>query len=160
MRQAKILEAEGERLAIILRSQGDAQKLRILSVGASPLDSKALTVLSLETMKAMANGQSTKIIFPFELTKLIEGASQYLGIARLTPQREVTNIKDIEMAVGKADEILGPIPTPEELHRELKALEATAADERKEAEEVEQIVRKTAAAKREQEMLEKRQAND
>ena len=114
----------------------------------------------METMKAMANGQSTKIIFPFELTKLIEGASQYLGIARLTPQREVTNIKDIEMAVGKADEILGPIPTPEELHRELKALEATAADERKEAEEFEQIVRKTAAAKREQEMLEKRQAND
>ena len=160
LRQAKILEAEGERLAIILRSQGDAQKLRILSVGASPLDSKALTVLSLETMKAMANGQSTKIIFPFELTKLIEGASQYLGIARLTPQREVTNIKDIEMAVGKAEEILGPIPTPEELHQELKALEATAADERKEAEEVEQIVRKTAAAKREQEMLEKRQAND
>jgi len=160
LRQAKILEAEGERLAIILRSQGDAQKLRILSVGASPLDSKALTVLSLETLKALGNGQATKIIFPFELTKLVEGASQYLGIGRQTPQREVIDVKDIERAVGKADEILGPIPTPEELHQELKALEATAADERKEAEEVEQIVRKTAAAKREQEMLEKRQAND
>lgn len=160
LRQAKILEAEGERLAIILRSQGDAQKLRILSVGASPLDSKALTVLSLETLKALGNGQATKIIFPFELTKLVEGASQYLGIGRQTPQREVIDVKDIERAVGKADEILGPIPTPEELHRELKALEASAADERKEAEEVEQIVRKTAAAKREQEMLEKRQAND
>jgi regulator of protease activity HflC (stomatin/prohibitin superfamily) len=160
LRQAKILEAEGERLAIILRSQGDAQKLRILSVGASPLDSKALTVLSLETLKALGNGQATKIIFPFELTKLVEGASQYLGIGRQTPQREVIDIKDIERAVGKADEILGPIPTPDELHQELKALEATAADEKKEAEEVEQIVRKTAAAKREQEMLEKRQAND
>ncbi|OGS51626.1 MAG: membrane protease subunit, stomatin/prohibitin, partial [Euryarchaeota archaeon RBG_13_61_15] len=72
LRQAKILEAEGERLAIILRSQGDAQKLRILSVGAMPLDSKALTVLSLETMKAIGDGKATKIIFPFELTKLIE----------------------------------------------------------------------------------------
>jgi len=160
LRQAKILEAEGERLAIILRSQGDAQKLRILSVGASPLDSKALTVLSLETIKALGNGQATKIIFPFELTKLVEGASQYLGIGRMTPQREVIDVKDIERAVGRADEILGPIPTPDELHQELKALEATAADEKKEAEEVEQIVRKTAAAKREQEMLEKRQAND
>lgn len=160
LRQAKILEAEGERLAIILRSQGDAQKLRILSVGASPLDSKALTVLSLDTMKALGNGQATKIIFPFELTKLVEGASQYLGIGRQTPQREVIDIKDIERAVGRADEILGPIPTPDELHQELKALEATAADEKKEAEEVEQIVRKTAAAKREQEMLEKRQQND
>ena len=160
LRQAKILEAEGERLAIILRSQGDAQKLRILSVGASPLDSKALTVLSLETLKALGNGQATKIIFPFELTKLVEGASQYLGIGRMTPQREVIDVKDIERAVGRADDILGPIPTPDELHQELKALEATAADEKKEAEEVEQIVRKTAAAKREQEMLEKRQAND
>jgi len=160
LRQAKILEAEGERLAIILRSQGDAQKLRILSVGASPLDSKALTVLSLDTLKALGNGQATKIIFPFELTKLVEGASQYLGIGRQTPQREVIDVKDIERAVGKAEEILGPIPTPAELHQELKALEATAADEKKEAEEVEQIVRKTAAAKREQEMLEKRQAND
>ncbi len=160
LRQAKILEAEGERLAIILRSQGDAQKLRILSVGASPLDSKALTVLSLETLKSLGNGQATKIIFPFELTKLVEGASQYLGIGRQTPQREVIDVKDIEMAVGRADDILGPIPTPDELHQELKALEATAADEKKEAEEVEQIVRKTAAAKREQEMLEKRQAND
>jgi regulator of protease activity HflC (stomatin/prohibitin superfamily) len=160
LRQAKILEAEGERLAIILRSQGDAQKLRILSVGASPLDSKALTVLSLDTMKALGNGQATKIIFPFELTKLVEGASQYLGIGRQTPQREVVDVKDIERAVGRADEILGPIPTPDELHQELKALEATAADEKKEAEEVEAIVRKTAAAKREQEMLEKRQTND
>src|SRR5512137_90214 len=69
LRAAKILEAEGERLAIILRSQGDAQKLRILSVGASPLDSKALTVLSLDTVKALGNGQATKIVFPFELTK-------------------------------------------------------------------------------------------
>ncbi len=160
LRQAKILEAEGERLAIILRSQGDAQKLRILSVGASPLDSKALTVLSLDTMKSMASGQATKIIFPFELTKLVEGASQYLGIGRLTPQREVIDVKDIERAVGKAEEILGPIPTPDELHMELKNLEATAAEEKKEQEEVEQIVRKTAAAKREAEQLEKRQAND
>jgi regulator of protease activity HflC (stomatin/prohibitin superfamily) len=160
LRQAKILEAEGERLAIILRSQGDAQKLRILAVGASPLDSKALTVLSLDTMRSMGNGQATKIIFPFELTKLVEGASQYLGIGRETPQREVTNMKDIEQAVGKAEDILGPIPTPAELHQELKALEATAADEKKEAEEVEAIVRKTAAAKREQERLEKRQSND
>ena len=51
LRQSKILEAEGERMAIILQAQGEAQKLRILSVGASTLDSKALTVLSLDTMQ-------------------------------------------------------------------------------------------------------------
>jgi regulator of protease activity HflC (stomatin/prohibitin superfamily) len=144
LRQAKILEAEGERLAIILRSQGDAQKLRILSVGASPLDSKALTVLSLDTLRAMGNGQATKIVFPFELTKLVEGASEYLGIGRLTPAREITKPEDVERAVGKADKILGPIPTPEELHDELKALEKAMEDEKIEAEEIAEITKKAA----------------
>jgi regulator of protease activity HflC (stomatin/prohibitin superfamily) len=142
LRQAKILEAEGERLAIILRSQGDAQKLRIMSVGAQPLDSKALTVLSLETLKAMGNGQATKIIFPFELTKLVEGASEYLGISRMTPSREVSKPEEIERVVGKADDILGPIPTPEELHQELKALEKAMEDEKIEAEEIAEITKK------------------
>jgi regulator of protease activity HflC (stomatin/prohibitin superfamily) len=144
LRQAKILEAEGERLAIILRSQGDAQKLRIMSVGAQPLDSKALTVLSLDTMKSIGNGQATKIIFPFELTKLVEGASQYLGIGRETPAREITRPEDVERVVGKADDILGPIPTPEELHAELKALEKAMEDEKIEAEEIAEITKKAA----------------
>jgi regulator of protease activity HflC (stomatin/prohibitin superfamily) len=142
LRQAKILEAEGERLAIILRSQGDAQKLRIMSVGAQPLDSKALTVLSLETLKAMGNGQATKIIFPFELTKLVEGASEYLGISRMTPSREVSKPEEIERVVGKAVDVLGPIPTPEELHQELKALEKAMEEEQIEAEEIAEITKK------------------
>ncbi len=151
LRAAKILEAEGERLAIILRAQGEAQNLRILSIGAGPLDSKALTVLSLDTMKSLGNGQATKIIFPFELTKLVEGASQYLGIGRQTPQREVTDLTAVEKAVGKADTVLGPIPTPDELHAELKAQssdEEGAKVESAEDAEVEQIVRKTGSAKR------------
>lgn len=148
LRQAKILEAEGERLAIILRSQGDAQKLRILSVGAMPLDSKALTVLSLETMKAIGDGKATKIIFPFELTKLIEGASEYLGVGRLTPAREITRPEDLERMVGKADAILGPIPTPEEIHAELKAREKAMAEERVEADEIAELA--LAARKKQQ----------
>ncbi|MFU8767938.1 MAG: SPFH domain-containing protein, partial [Candidatus Methanoperedens sp.] len=62
LRQSKILEAEGERVSQILRSQGEAQGLRILSVGAVPLDKKALTVLTMDMMKKVADGQSTKII--------------------------------------------------------------------------------------------------
>ncbi len=143
LRQAKILEAEGERLAIILRSQGDAQKLRILSVGASPLDSKALTVLSLDTMRAIGDGKATKIIFPFELTKLIEGASEYLGVGRLTPAREISKPEDIERYVGKADDILGPIPTSAELHAELKELERAMDADRIEAEEIARIAQKS-----------------
>ena len=142
LRQSKILEAEGQRLAIILEAQGEAQKLRVLAVGASPLDSKALTVLSLDTMKSIGDGQATKIIFPFELTKLIEGASEYLGVGRLTPQREVTNLSDIEASVGKADDVLGPIPKPDELRKEMKEIEAVMAREKIEAERIAEITKK------------------
>lgn len=149
VKQAKILEAEGERLAIILRAQGEAQKLRILSVGASPLDSKALTVLSLDTMRALGNGQATKIIFPFELTKLVEGASEYLGIGRQTPPREVTKAEEVERLVGKAEDVLGPIPSPEELRRELKQLDRAEAEERIEAEEIAEMAARAKAEKKE-----------
>lgn len=141
-RQARILVAEGQRLATILEAQGDAQKLRIVALGATPLDSKALTVLSLETVKAVGNGQATKIIFPFELTRLIEGASEYLGAGRLTPTRDVTKMEDIEKAVGKVDAVLGPIPSPDELKKELKSVEELMEQERLEAESIAEIAKK------------------
>jgi len=147
LRQAKVLEAEGERLAIILRSQGDAQRLRILSVGAAPLDSKALTVLSLETMKALGAGPATKFIFPFELTKVVEGISEYLGVGRQTPAREVTRMEDVEKAVGTADVVLGPIPTPEELRRDLRSLEESMAREKEELEMITESAKKDRLSK-------------
>jgi regulator of protease activity HflC (stomatin/prohibitin superfamily) len=147
LRQAKVLEAEGERLAIILRSQGDAQKLRILSVGAAPLDSKALTVLSLDTMKALGAGPATKFIFPFELTRVVEGISEYLGVGRQTPPREVTKMEDVEKAVGTADAILGPIPTPEELRKDLRSLEESMAKEKDELEMIAEIAKKDRLSK-------------
>ncbi|WP_026068781.1 SPFH domain-containing protein [Methanomassiliicoccus luminyensis] len=136
VRQSKVLEAEGERLAIILQSQGEAQKLRILSVGASPLDSKALTVLSLQTMQALGEGQSTKWIVPFELSRVMEGVSEYLGTGRQTPARDVTSQEDIERAVGRPEDILGPIPTAEELRAELKNLEESMELEKAKAEAI------------------------
>jgi regulator of protease activity HflC (stomatin/prohibitin superfamily)/rRNA processing protein Gar1 len=142
LRQAKILEAEGERLATILRSQGEAQKLRILSLGATPLDSKALTVLSLDTLKELGSGPATKFVLPFELTRLVEGASEYLGMARQTPSRDASKIEDIEKAVGKVDDILGPIPTPEELRTELKSLEEAMEREKKEVESIAEATKK------------------
>ena len=147
LRQAKILEAEGERLAIILRSQGDAQKLRILSVGAAPLDSKALTVLSLDTLKALGAGPATKFIFPFELTRVVEGISEYLGVGRQTPPREITKMEDVEKVIGTADVILGPIPTPEELRRDLRSLEEAMAKEKDELEEITELAKKDRLSK-------------
>lgn len=78
-RQSKILRAEGDRKSRILQSQGEAQGLRILSLGSRPLDKKAITVLSLDALKQMSNGQATKIIFPFELSGLIKQSARFLG---------------------------------------------------------------------------------
>ncbi len=123
IRQSQILEAEGARTATILEAQGEAQRLRILSFGASSLDAKALTVLSLDTLGSVANGQATKIIFPFEISRLMEGAADYLGVGRTVPERALNTLSDLQAQIGSTDDILGPIPKQTELLTEIKAIE-------------------------------------
>lgn len=118
LRQSMILEAEGKRLATILEGQGEAQKLRIMSVGAAAMDSKAMSVLSMQTLQKVGEGESSKIFFPLEVTKLIEGVSEYMGTAKNIPDREVSDMDSIKKAVGNPDDILGPIPTIEEMNTE------------------------------------------
>ena len=114
-RQSMILEAEGKRLATILEAQGEAQKLRIMSVGAAAMDSKALAVMSMDTLKAVSDGQASKIYMPMEVTKLMDGISEYMGATRNVADREVSDVNSIKEAVGDPDDILGPIPTVEEM---------------------------------------------
>jgi regulator of protease activity HflC (stomatin/prohibitin superfamily) len=123
VRQSKILEAEGARVATILEAQGEAQRLRILSLGAGVLDAKALTVLSLDTVAKVGDGQSTKILFPFEFSRLMEGASEYLGTSRQVPDRALSSIEELEAKVGSMNDILGPIPKQEELMTEIRTIE-------------------------------------
>ena len=118
LRQSMILEAEGKRLATILEGQGEAQKLRIMSVGAATMDSKAMSVLSMQTLQKVGEGESSKIFFPMEVTKLVEGVSEYLGTAKNVPDREVSDVESIRKAVGDPDDILGPIPSMEEITAE------------------------------------------
>jgi regulator of protease activity HflC (stomatin/prohibitin superfamily) len=122
-RQSKILEAEGSRVSSILQAQGQAQSLRLLSLGAVPLDKKALTVLSLDTLSKMANGQATKIIFPFEISKLIEQSAKYLGASE-EKVPEVGTATDVERMVGKPEDVLGKIPNPDELRAEVEDIES------------------------------------
>jgi regulator of protease activity HflC (stomatin/prohibitin superfamily) len=122
-RQAKILEAEGTRVSRILEMQGQAQSLRLLSLGAAPMDKKAMTVLSLDTLSKMANGQATKIIFPFEISKLIEQSAKYLG-ATEENVKEVGNITELDTLVGKPEDVLGKIPNPDELRSEVQTIES------------------------------------
>ena len=108
-RQSKILRAEGERKSKILEAQGQAQGLRILSLGSRPLDKKAITVLSLDALKQMADGQATKIIFPFELSGLIKQSAKFLG----AEEEEFTDETWKEYKLD--DSILGKPPTDVEV---------------------------------------------
>ena len=114
-RQAKILRAEGERQSRILEAQGQAQGLRIVALGAKPLDRRSITVLSLDALKTMANGQATKIIFPFEFSSLIRQSAKFLGLAEseLPPSEEGE-------ATGLDEEILGTIPKSEDVREILE----------------------------------------
>ncbi len=122
-RQSKILEAEGTRVSRILEMQGQAQSLRLLALGSAPLDKKAITVLSLDTLAKMANGQATKIIFPFEISKLIEQSAKYLGASEENVA-ELGKDMDIERLVGKPEDVLGKIPNPDELKAEVMNIES------------------------------------
>jgi regulator of protease activity HflC (stomatin/prohibitin superfamily) len=136
IRQSKILESDGERQARILQAQGDAQKLRILAMGAAPMDHKALTVLSLDTLAKVGDGKSTKLIFPFEFSRLLEGAAEYIGYSKKEPSRDMGSMEDLEKTVGKIDDILGPIPKVGEIRKEMKAMEEDLEEDVKEIEEI------------------------
>jgi len=123
VRQSQILEAEGARVATILSAQGESQRLRILSLGAGVLDAKALTVLSLDTVAKVGDGQATKILFPFEFSRLMEGASEYLGTSRAVPDRALNTLDALEKQIGTMDQILGPIPKQEDLMTDIKSIE-------------------------------------
>ena len=135
-RQSMILEAEGQRLATILEGQGEAQQLRLLSVGAATMDSKALSVLSMQTLQEVGKGESSKIFFPMELTRLVDGISDYMGTAARVPDRPVSDMSDIESAVGKADDILGPIPSLEEIKQDTEKVDRQVRQDMDDVDEV------------------------
>lgn len=143
LRQSMILEAEGKRLATILEGQGEAQKLRIMSVGAATMDSKALSVLSMETLQKIGQGESSKIFFPMELTRLVDGISDYIGSAQRVPDRQISDTESIKRDIGNPDDILGPIPNQEDLRRETEEIKKNVENEISESNSIAQSVKTT-----------------
>jgi regulator of protease activity HflC (stomatin/prohibitin superfamily) len=70
-KQAAILRAEGERKSQVLRAEGYQQALEAIFAAAKNIDQKTMTLQYFETLKNMAQGASTKYIFPMEFTSLI-----------------------------------------------------------------------------------------
>jgi len=130
-KQAQILEAQGLRLATILQAQGEAQRYRIIALGSAALTSKALSVLSLDTLTKVADGQATKIIFPFEISKLIESTAKYLAGEEKEEKISPMSYRDIENIVGNAKDILGPIPSYEEMVKDLEEQKKREEEEKK-----------------------------
>jgi hypothetical protein len=99
--------------------------LRIISVGARPLDRRAITVLSLDALKRMADGQATKIIFPFELSTIVKQAAEYLGATVEAPEvPEGTELPP--------EDILGEVPSKEDLQATEEAARVPDIDVEKE----------------------------
>ncbi len=125
-RASKVLTAEGERMALILRAIGEAQRLRILATGAAALHGPALSFLSLETLQRMSEGQATKFIIPFEISKLLETAAQHIAGAAEKPQPSEADLKRLEEAAKRLEELLGKLPSYEELMEEVTRLQEEA----------------------------------
>ena len=67
-KEAQIKEAEGEAEALLKLKTAEAQGIKII-MSANP-DEKIITMKSLEALKEVANGQSTKIIVPSDLQNI------------------------------------------------------------------------------------------
>jgi hypothetical protein len=78
---------------------------------------------AMDTLSKMANGQATKIIFPFEISKVIEQSAKYLGASEENVP-EVGASTDIERIVGKPEDVLGKIPNPDELRAQVEDIES------------------------------------
>jgi regulator of protease activity HflC (stomatin/prohibitin superfamily) len=142
VRQSKVLEAEGSRMARILEAQGQAQGLRVLSLGAATLDQKAVTVLSLDAVAKIADGQATKIVLPFELSRIAKGVSEYFGQATDSQGREPSSLKELEELIGSSHHVLGGIPTPEEIKSQLSDIEQKMKEESRSTEQIAHQVEK------------------
>jgi regulator of protease activity HflC (stomatin/prohibitin superfamily) len=70
-RQSSILKAEGDRQAAMLRAEGFSTALTTINAVASTADQRTMTLQYFDTLRNMAQGQSTKWIFPLEFTGLI-----------------------------------------------------------------------------------------
>jgi hypothetical protein len=73
-------------------------------------------VLSLDALKMMANGQATKIIFPFEVSQLIRQGAKFLGATDETAE-EVAGRPVMD------ESILGEIPKQEAVDAILKEIQ-------------------------------------
>jgi regulator of protease activity HflC (stomatin/prohibitin superfamily) len=70
-RQAEILAAEGDQQAAVLRAQGYAEALQKIQDVATGVGTNTMTLQYVEALKEIGAGDSTKIVLPVELTRML-----------------------------------------------------------------------------------------
>ena len=70
-KQAAVLIAQGDKEAQLLRAEGYSAALEKIFAVAQTVDPKTMTLQYFETLRSMAQGASTKYIFPMEFTSLL-----------------------------------------------------------------------------------------
>ena len=70
-RQAEILAAEGDQQAAVLRAQGYAQALQHVHDVAKDVGTNTMTLQYVEALREIGAGDSTKVVLPMELTKML-----------------------------------------------------------------------------------------
>jgi regulator of protease activity HflC (stomatin/prohibitin superfamily) len=84
-KQAAILASEGARQSAILRAEGAAQALETVFSVAQTVDGKTMSLQYLETLRALGNGQSTKIVIPMEFTSMLQPLLNLANAAGAAP---------------------------------------------------------------------------
>jgi regulator of protease activity HflC (stomatin/prohibitin superfamily) len=70
-RQAEILAAEGDQQAAVLRASGYAEALQKIQDVAKGVGTNTMTLQYVDALKEIGAGDSTKIVLPMELTKML-----------------------------------------------------------------------------------------
>lgn len=67
-REAQVLQAEGQREALMKQAEGTAEAIKLIV--SAKADNTYITLQGFEALKALADGQSTKIIVPSEIQNI------------------------------------------------------------------------------------------
>lgn len=80
-RDAAVRIAEGQRQAAILEAEGQARALERIFEVARGVDARTMSLQYLETLKAMGQNPSTKLLVPMELTAMLRPFLDHLARA-------------------------------------------------------------------------------
>jgi hypothetical protein len=75
--------------------------MKAIGQGAKELDDRAMMYLYLEALKAMGEGQGSKILFPAEFTKILGGVGANLAKTSLAGQDVNALINQVKDAFTK-----------------------------------------------------------